>query len=133
MCCHRLQRITPPMATPSVSFRITRSTEDLAQTTHALSQRLVKLEQRLEALERQLSVALERREQHDPDELSSLETVEQLLSDCRLLLGLDDQQQGLGDGALDGASAPVLAGLERQAEPGDDWGDDSAEDPAQAA
>lgn len=129
MCCHRLERITPSMATPSVSFRITRSTEDLAQTTHALSQRLVKLEQRLEGLERQLSVALERREQHDPDELSSLETVEQLLSDCRLLLGLDDQPPGLGDGA----SAPVLTGLESQAEPGDDWGDHSAEDPAQAA
>ena len=77
------------MTSPSVSFRITRSTEDLAQTTHALSQRLVKLEQRLEALELQLGLALERREQRDPQELSSLENVEQLLHDCRLLLGLE--------------------------------------------
>ena len=35
----------------SVSFRITRTAEDLAQTMTALSQRLVKLEQRQEALE----------------------------------------------------------------------------------
>lgn len=78
------------MAPASVSFRITRSAEDLAQTTHALSQRLVKLEQRLEALELQLSLALERREQDDPQELSSLENVERLLHDCRSLLGLDE-------------------------------------------
>ena len=40
--------------TSSVSFRITRTAEDLAQTITALSQRLVKLEQRQEALELQL-------------------------------------------------------------------------------
>ena len=34
----------------SVSFRITRTAEDLAQTITALTQRLVKLEQRQEAL-----------------------------------------------------------------------------------
>ena len=34
----------------SVSFRITRTAEDVAQTLNALSQRLVKLEQRLESL-----------------------------------------------------------------------------------
>ena len=43
------------MAAESVSFRITRNTEDLAQTTHALSQRVVKLEHRLQALELQLA------------------------------------------------------------------------------
>ena len=42
------------MAGESVSFRITRTTEDLAQTVAALSQRLVKLEQRLNAMELQL-------------------------------------------------------------------------------
>ena len=36
--------------TSSVSFRITRTAEDLAQTITALSQRLVKLEQRQERL-----------------------------------------------------------------------------------
>lgn len=35
------------MAPESVSFRITRNTEDLAQTIHILSQRVMKLEQRL--------------------------------------------------------------------------------------
>jgi type II secretory pathway component PulJ len=109
------------MATPSVSFRITRSTEDLAQTTHALSQRLVKLEQRLEGLERQLSVALERREQQDPEELSSLETVEQLLTDCRLLLGLDHPHSGPDIEPGRDGSAPVPAAP------------DSAEEQVQAA
>ena len=56
------------MAAESVSFRITRSTEDLAQTVSALSQRLVKLEQRLAALELQL------------------DRVASLLADCRSLL-----------------------------------------------
>lgn len=77
----------------SVSFRITRSTEDLAQTTHALSQRLVKLEQRLETLELLLDKAVERRDERDPEELSSLHNVEQLLHDCRLLLGLDQDAE----------------------------------------
>ena len=35
----------------SVSFRITRTAEDVAQMLNALSQRLVKVEQRLETLE----------------------------------------------------------------------------------
>ena len=72
------------MAPESVSFRITRNTQDLAQTIHALSQRLVNLEQRLAAMELQL----ERREEPDPAELSSLASVERLLEDCRQLLEL---------------------------------------------
>ncbi|MCP4452715.1 MAG: chemotaxis protein, partial [Planctomycetes bacterium] len=40
--------------TQSVSFRITRTAEDVAQTLNALSQRLIKLENRLESLEFQL-------------------------------------------------------------------------------
>ncbi|MGB5133974.1 MAG: hypothetical protein WBN89_02235 [Prochlorococcaceae cyanobacterium] len=86
------------MTSASVSFRITRSTEDLAHTTHALSLRLVKLEQRLEALELQIQHALERRDQRDPLELNSLENVERLLHDCRSLLGLD------GDSSPEAAS-----------------------------
>ena len=72
--------------TSSVSFRITRTAEDLAQTITALSQRLVKLEQRQEALELQL------RQQHKdlnavPDEeISTLEGVEALLRETRELL-----------------------------------------------
>ena len=72
--------------TSSVSFRITRTAEDLAQTITALSQRLVKLEQRQEALELQL-----RQQQKDlnavPDEeISALEGVEALLRETRELL-----------------------------------------------
>lgn len=70
------------MAPESVSFRITRHTETLAETIHTLSQRLLKLEQRLTLLERQLS----RAETTDPAELDSLENVERLLQDCRQLL-----------------------------------------------
>jgi hypothetical protein len=110
------------MTSPSVSFRITRSTEDLAQTTHALSQRLVKLEQRLEALELQLGLALERRDQRDPQEISSLENlenVEQLLHDCRLLLGLEPDSPAapvVDDSAINDPQSDALD----QAEPGDD-------------
>ena len=78
------------MTPESVSFRISRHTQDLAQTTHALSQRLVKLEQRLEAVELQLLSLQESVSQPEPEQLSSLENVERLLHDCRCLLGLDD-------------------------------------------
>ncbi|MFM8525118.1 MAG: hypothetical protein ACKOCM_05815 [Cyanobacteriota bacterium] len=70
------------MASESVSFRITRTAEDLAQTVTALSQRLVRLEQRLGALELQAQVA----GRVDPRELDNLESVERLLNDCRSLL-----------------------------------------------
>ena len=72
--------------TSSMSFRITRTAEDLAQTITALSQRLVKLEQRQEALELQL-----RQQQKDlnavpDDEIATLEGVEVLLRETRELL-----------------------------------------------
>lgn len=88
------------MASESVSFRITRHTQDLAQTTHALSQRLVKLEQRLQALELQVSGLRESASRVEPEELDNLETVEQLLHDCRSLLGIEAAQ---GDGGDDDA------------------------------
>ncbi len=91
------------MAPASVSFRITRSTEDLAHTIHALSQRLVQLEQRLQGLEVLVNQADERREQSDPQELSSLENVEQLLLDCRLLLGLDQEASPMAEADADDA------------------------------
>ncbi|NDG75195.1 MAG: hypothetical protein EBX49_07670 [Synechococcaceae bacterium WB8_1B_136] len=73
------------MSGQSVSFRITRTTEDLAQTVAALSHRLVKLEQRLGALELQLE-RLSGTPEPDADELRCLESVEVLLADCRALL-----------------------------------------------
>ncbi|MCP9772394.1 hypothetical protein KBY66_07110 [Synechococcus sp. Tobar12-5m-g] len=70
------------MAPESVSFRITRTAEDLAQTVTALSHRLVRMEQRLGALE----TAIEQRQSPEPAELEALAHVEVLLRDCRLLL-----------------------------------------------
>ena len=78
------------MSSSSVSFRITRNTEDLASTLHTLSQRLVRLEQRLAALEVQLA----NQDKADPQELVSLENVERLLGDCRDLLALDFSSAG---------------------------------------
>ncbi|MEO1002065.1 MAG: chemotaxis protein [Cyanobacteria bacterium J06638_7] len=112
------------MTSASVSFRITRSTEDLAQTAHALSQRLVMLEQRLEAVEVLLQRALEPGEERDPQELSSLDNVEQLLLDCRLLLGLDQQSPA----AADCADAPVaVAPFSAPASAAEDSGEIDAE------
>ena len=89
------------MAPDTVSFRITRHTEDLAQTTRALSQRLVRIEQKLEALELQL-LRLEEHatqsEQSDPQELASLDNVERLLHDCRALLSLEADAEAGRDG-----------------------------------
>jgi hypothetical protein len=77
------------MASESVSFRITRHTQDLAETIHALSQRLVNLEQRLGVVELQLARAGE----EDSSELASLDQVDRLLDDCRQLLDLPAPQQ----------------------------------------
>lgn len=75
------------MSSSSVSFRISRNTEDLAETIHALSLRLVNMEQRLESLERRLP----REAEEDPRSLASLSRVESLLQDCRDLLGRENE------------------------------------------
>ncbi len=74
------------MAPASVSFRISRNAEDLAETIHALSQRLVTLEQRLSAVELQASSQT----QPEPEELARLDNVERLLQDCRHLLEIEE-------------------------------------------
>ena len=56
--------------TSSVSFRITRTAEDLAQTITALSQRLVKIEQRQEVMELQLRQQFKDANNVPDDELS---------------------------------------------------------------
>ena len=70
----------------SVSFRITRTAEDLAQTITALTQRLVKLEQRQEALELQLRQQLQSVHDVPDEELATLDGIEQLLEETRQLL-----------------------------------------------
>jgi hypothetical protein len=101
------------MAAESVSFRITRNTEDLAQTTHALSQRVVKLEQRLQALELQLAQWSDQGNHQESEQLDSLENVERLLHDCRCLLGFEDQPAhpaaGVDEDHLLGSDQPLAA------------------------
>ena len=72
--------------TSSVSFRITRTAEDLAQTITTLSQRLVKLDQRQEALELQLRQQQQNLNAVPDEEISTLEGVEALLRETRELL-----------------------------------------------
>ena len=72
--------------TASVSFRITRTAEDLAQTITALSQRLVKLEQRQEALELQLRHQQQDAQRIPDEELATLDGIDQLLRETRDLL-----------------------------------------------
>jgi len=89
LICHVLSsaqsfRLAAAM-TQSVSFRITRTAEDVAQTLNALSQRLVKLEQRLESLELQL------RQQQQAgtmaaEEHERLDGVDLILQECQDLL-----------------------------------------------
>ena len=72
--------------TQSVSFRITRTAEDVAQMLNALSQRLVELEQRLESLELQVRQQRSEAETMPPEERQRLDDVDQLLLDCQELL-----------------------------------------------
>tara|TARA_B100000674_G_C37313802_1_gene677746 strand:- start:14 stop:289 length:276 start_codon:yes stop_codon:yes gene_type:complete len=87
----------------SVSFRITRTAEDLAQTITTLSQRLVKLEQRQEALELQVRQQLQSAQQVPDEEQATLDGIERLLQETRQLLELTDTQ------ADDGAFSQELA------------------------
>ena len=97
----------------SVSFRISRTAEDLAQTVAALSKRLVGLEQRLGALELQgasLQAQLRAVPEADPAELACLDAVDQLLADCRSLLA--ETELPFTEPAVDQAprSGPPIAG-----------------------
>jgi chromosome segregation ATPase len=72
--------------TQSVSFRITRTAEDVAETLNALSQRLIKLENRLESLELQLERQSSEVNTMPADEMERLDEVDRLLTDCKDLL-----------------------------------------------
>ncbi len=103
MCCYQANA-RPAAMSSSVSFRITRTAEDLAQAITALSQRLIKLEERQEALELRL-----RQQQQDshriPDqELATLDGIDQLLKETRQLLQTTDgapTDRALTDGGTD--------------------------------
>ena len=84
--CVVIGAVLSPAMSSSVSFRITRTAEDLAQTITALTQRLVKLEQRQEALELQVRQQLQSVHEVPDEELATLDGIEQLLSETRQLL-----------------------------------------------
>ena len=88
------------MTSSSVSFRITRHAEDLAETLHALSQRLVAMEQRLGALELQLT-RLREQPREDSLEAAGLAeadaNIERLLLDCRELLAVAERPMSAAD------------------------------------
>ena len=100
------------MSSSSVSFRISRHTQDLAETVHALSQRLVTMEQRLGALELQLQTLRQQPRQDEESEAASLAPIEahieRLLQDCRQLLA----EQPAGSGHASPQSEAVVAELE---------------------
>ena len=104
MCCYRANP-RPAAMSSSVSFRITRTAEDLAQAITALSQRLIKLEERQEAIELRL-----RQQQQDshriPDqELATLDGIDQLLKETRELLQTTDV--GTSDVGTDQNTPPL--------------------------
>tara|TARA_Y100001968_G_C19345202_1_gene711675 strand:+ start:341 stop:715 length:375 start_codon:yes stop_codon:yes gene_type:complete len=77
------------------SFRITRTTEDLAQTITALSQRLIKLEQRFEVIELQVN-------QPQADipvkEIEMLDGIDQQLKECKELLQTSSMEKEIEGG-----------------------------------
>lgn len=83
--------------TQSVSFRITRTAEDVAQTLNALSQRLIRLEQRLESVELQMKQQRSEAQTMPADELHRLDGVDQLLLECQELLGCTEHQPDQSD------------------------------------
>jgi hypothetical protein len=118
----------------SVSFRISRTAEDLAQTVATLSKRLVSLEQRLGALELQgasLQAQLRAAPAVDPAELACLDVVDQLLADCRSLLAETELPiAGLPIPGLPIPGLPINPGL-AVAGSDQDWdGLEDLEDPA---
>ena len=73
----------------SVSFRITRTAEDLAQTITALSQRLLTLEQRVEVMELQLRQQRQDGQTVPEDERLMLDGIERMLRETRDLLSVE--------------------------------------------
>jgi len=78
--------------TSNCSFRITRTTEDLAQTIIALSQRLVNLEQRFELIENQLK---ENHSDLQMDDIQRLDEIDESLKACQELLGAPQAEKTL--------------------------------------
>ena len=92
-----------------MSFRITRTAEDLAQTITALTQRLVKLEQRQEALELQVRQQLDSVKEVPEEERATLDGIDQLLRETRELLQLTDSDVHLNEQGEDDQFSQEIA------------------------
>ncbi len=127
------------MSSSSVSFRISRHTQDLAETVHALSQRLVTMEQRLESLEGQLRLLREQPRQAEEAESAGLApieaNIERLLQDCRQLLAeqpsAPSEVPAFRDAVEEdlGAACRIGAESSNQALLGDDASAEASEEP----
>ena len=95
--------------TQSVSFRITRTAEDVAQMLNALSQRLVKLEQRLESLELQVRQQRSEAETMPAEERQRLDDVDQLLLDCQELLNSTQLSSDVASDSAGALSQPSMS------------------------
>ena len=102
--------------TQSVSFRITRTAEDVAQMLNALSQRLVKLEQRLESLELQVRQQRSEAETMPAEERQRLDDVDQLLLDCQELLNSTELSSAAASDSAAILSQPSASESEYEAE-----------------
>ena len=102
--------------TQSVSFRITRTAEDVAQMLNALSQRLVKLEQRLESLELQVRQQRSEAETMPAEERQRLDDVDQLLLDCQELLNSTELSSDAASDSAAMLSQPSSSESEYEAE-----------------
>ena len=96
--------------TSSVSFRITRTAEDLAQTITALSQRLVKLEQRQDAIEFEMRQVRQHVNRIPDEEISTLDGIDAMLKETRELLQNTEAgaiNPGVVEASIDDPSAAV--------------------------
>ena len=90
----------------SCSFRITRTAEDLAQTINSLSRRLVKLEQRQEVFELEFSKS---QKETSVEEIERLDSVDELLKECRELLENSSRKNDSDEGSSDAVIEDIIA------------------------
>ena len=102
------------------SFRITRTTEDLAQTITALSQRLVKLEQRFEAMELQIN---QNQSEIPVQEIEMLDGIDQQLKECKAIL-----DTSLVDKESESESIDTVEMLSEETESDQLWIEENKED-----
>ena len=90
-----------------MSFRITRTAEDLAQTITALSQRLLTLEQRVEAMDLQLRQQRQDGQTVAEEERLMLDGIERMLRETRDLLSTETVRTEMVEESSPEESSPL--------------------------